>query len=1326
MPEPEKPSKVQPRKRGWFRRCLRWVGLVLLVVAIFHRPLFHAGVRFALIKVAAKYHLKLDVQLSGSIFTNLEIDNLRAAPTGTGPTPVRKIAIDRLRLDYSIPRLIKHGIGEFLHSYEMINAELDFAPVPSKARTGEEKQQTISLAQDLDNLLEQPAAYADHVHIENFNLTVTSGQTVTAIQSFSLLLDQEAVGYLRIARLQVPGIPVWENLSAETSYAKRNFFIKHLVLAPQLILEEINFDASQRAEHKGSVDLKAKLFGGSLHFALRGEQLTKKGKNLPNSYNTSLEIQASDIALDAAASYFGAPKPPVAKLANLDVLFAGEPELPRTWKGHLQTRVEALNFDQTKIDGVDLAATFAAGKADLTGVNIAAGKNDVRLTATVGLPESVNDFPKSDMDANLKIDAPDLASLTGMLPDPFTGSLSGGGSLKLGKGWVNADIMLDAKAVANKTMNIDSANLHLAAVKRIMPAPASPFEDFTTHVSADVAAIRVQDFAIDSVKLDLDTHNDQIALHTLEVHRAENSITAQATYRIPKDLSDAAKAPVDAHFSIQLPKLEEFGVKVSNNPLSGHLTGNGQVKSENGLLNGAIQMDGGDFQLGDFKTGPLTAEINLKDNVATLEKLALQLNATDQIAITGHGDLRAPFPYEASLQFDVRDLSAFQPLLATFGARQSLSGALHLDWTGKGEPASVKPPLAPKLDHSGQLNFALTKGRFEKIDLSEIKIGGLYGPGFVQTTDLRFVTGPTSFTGNLDLHESKLRLKDINLAQGNLTVLTGYVVLPVDLNQPKQLVPMDQRIAANINATNLDIEKLLSSFGQAAPASGTITANLVAGGTLLQPLGHLKIQGRTLKAKAVPTLEPADLDFDLHYSNKELTLATTVRQPQIQPLTIKGQVPLDLESTVKNAKIDPDLPLELQLQLPPSSLAIVPKLTPQVHRIDGTVGLDVRVAGTASKPAISGSAAIDIKAARLENEDAPAIGAFKAQLGFVENTLRFNTFEGEVGGGKFKLGGAVNLARLTEPAFDLHLESSEVLVMRNDSVTVRIGSDIKLNGPLNSASVGGVVYVTHSRFFKEIDILPIALPGRAKPAPKTARTIQTGVSFPKPPLRDWKFDLAIKTKPGDSFLVRGNLASGSVALDLTLGGTGLAPYLEGSVNIEKFKASLPFSTLEVSHGFVYFKKEAPFQPSLDIQADSQTRDYLVHAYVYGEASDPQLQLSSEPPLPYSDIVSLLATGVTKSELSSNTDVLASKAALLAVQELYRKVFHKGQQPPPENKSAIGSFLDRFSVDLGPPKNGTSGQDVITKFKLNEHWDLVGDLTTEEGFTGRLKYLIRFR
>lgn len=1324
MPEPEKPPQAQPRKRGWFRRVLRWFGIFLLLVAIFHRPLFHAGIRLFLIRIAAKQNLKLDVHFSGTIFTNLVVEGVHATPTGAGPSPVNKIDIERVRLDYSLPNLLRHGIGEFLRSYEIHNADLDFAASPSKSQP--EHEQKMALAQDLNNILGQPAAYADRVHIENFNITVRAEKNITEVKGFHLVLNPDAAGYLRVARLNIPGVPLWENLSAETSYTQRNFFIKHLALSPELVIDELNFDASQRAQHKGSMDLKANLFGGTLHLALAGSQLDKKGQNLDKSYDTTLRIEAADISIEAATAYFGVPKPPVARLARLDVLFTGEPEMPRSWKGHANLRVETLAFGATKVDGVELASQFADGQAKVTGVNMAAGKNTVSLTAAIVLPASVNDFPMSDVDATLKLDVPDPAALTAMLPDPLAGTISGGGPIKLGKGWVSTDLTLNANLVSNQKMNFDHTLLRLTANKRLSPAPATPFEDLSSRLTVDVSGVRVQDFGIDSLKLDVETRNELIALHGLEVHRAENSITAQGNYRIPKDLSTAATAPVDAQFAIHVPKLADFGIKVGENILAGRLESEGQVKMENSLLKGHVQLAGGDFQIGDYKSGPLNGTIEIQDSIVKVDPFTLQITPNDQIAITAQADARAPFPYEASVLTDIKDLAALRTLLEAFKVKQALTGNLHLDWSGKGEPATVKPPYAPKLDQTGQLNFALTKGRFDKIDLSEIKLGGLYGPGFAQSTDLRIVTGPTSFTGNLEMKEGKLRLKDIALAQGTLTVLTGYLIVPINLDNPKQIIPLDDRIAANINARDLDLEKLLGSFGQASPATGTISTNLVAGGTLLQPLGHLKFQGRKLKAKAVGALDPADLDLDLHYSNQELNLGATVKQPQIQPLTIKGHVPLDLESTVKNAKIDPTLPLDLQVQLPPSSLAVVPKLTNQVRRIDGTVGLDVRVAGTAEKPVLSGSAALDIKAARLENESVPALGAFKIQLGFKEDTLTFNTFEGELGGGKMKLGGTVKLAKLTEPTFDLRLQADEILVMRNDSITVRADADVKLAGPLAAANVGGTVYVTHSRFFKEIDILPIALPGRAKPAPKTARTMDTGVSFPQPPLRDWKFDLAIKTKPGDSFLIRGNLANGAAAIDLKLAGTGLAPYLEGTVHIEEFKASLPFSTLSVSRGFVYFSKDAPFQPSIDLQADSQARDYLVHAYIYGKASDPQMQLSSEPPLQYSDIVSLLATGVTTAELGNNADVLASKAAMLAVQQLYRKIFLRNKAPSTDKPKDDGNFLDRFQLEMGALDNRTGGQQIISRVRITDALYLIGDLATDEGFTGRVKYLIRFR
>ncbi len=155
----------------------------------------------------------------------------------------------------------------------------------------------------------------------------------------------------------------------------------------------------------------------------------------------------------------------------------------------------------------------------------------------------------------------------------------------------------------------------------------------------------------------------------------------------------------------------------------------------------------------------------------------------------------------------------------------------------------------------------------------------------------------------------------------------------------------------------------------------------------------------------------------------------------------------------------------------------------------------------------------------MDNDNIPAIRAFKARLGFANDTLSFNTFEGEVGGGTFKLGGTIRLPKLNEPVFDLRMQSNEVLVMRNDSITVR--ADARPAARRSARRGGGRAARSSSptaAFSRRSTSCRSPCPAGREPAPSTARTFDTGVSFPQPPLRDWKFDLAIKTRPNDDFL----------------------------------------------------------------------------------------------------------------------------------------------------------------------------------------------------------------
>ena len=116
------------------------------------------------------------------------------------------------------------------------------------------------------------------------------------------------------------------------------------------------------------------------------------------------------------------------------------------------------------------------------------------------------------------------------------------------------------------------------------------------------------------------------------------------------------------------------------------------------------------------------------------------------------------------------------------------------------------------------------------------------------------------------------------------------------------------------------------------------------------------------------------------------------------------------------------------------------------------------------------------------------------------------------------MSGRVTFPRLTEPTLDLQLKAESVLVARNDTLTARADADIKVTGPFLTATVTGNVAMTNSHVLKNIDLIPIGLPGRPAAKPPSSRP---EFSLPDPPLRNWKFDVVIKTK--DPGLIRGNL-----------------------------------------------------------------------------------------------------------------------------------------------------------------------------------------------------------
>ena len=106
---------------------------------------------------------------------------------------------------------------------------------------------------------------------------------------------------------------------------------------------------------------------------------------------------------------------------------------------------------------------------------------------------------------------------------------------------------------------------------------------------------------------------------------------------------------------------------------------------------------------------------------------------------------------------------------------------------------------------------------------------------------------------------------------------------------------------------------------------------------------------------------------------------------------------------------------------------------------------------------------------------------------FRDNALSLDRFGGDLAGGPFTMSGRVTFAKLTQPTLDLQMRAQSVLVARNDTLTDARGRRYQDNAvhllPRRSA---GNVALTDSHILKNIELIPIGLPGRPPPQPPSA------------------------------------------------------------------------------------------------------------------------------------------------------------------------------------------------------------------------------------------------
>jgi autotransporter translocation and assembly factor TamB len=1315
-------SKAQ--RHGHLRRRVM-IGLAVCValLTIFHRPILVAVGRQIALRYAANQDLKIDFRLEGNPFTHLTARNFHAVPIG--PSPIESIDIDQLHVDYDLFGFIRHGISGLFENVEARSARIVLDPSKGPLRAPPPKPQ-----------LKLPRFFPERVRLTDAMLVVRNQPEDFEAEGVDLDLDPRHPSELRIEKLQLPSGDNWSKISGQTSYTNKNLILRDLVLSDQEKLRLLNVDASGIDTNALAIKLEYTIGGGQLSATIVLNE-TK------SSLNAKVNVVAEKIAAGSlnkflllSENYFSG------EIERLALDAAGLIDSPRTWSGTMSLRVRDAHPAQIRFDTAAVEISAGQGRAMLQSADIVQDQNEFQLHGSIDLPAKAEEFGRTPTSLDISGKASDLEQLTAGIPVGLTGSVQFNGKIDIVDANVQVTLGLTGNAVGFSDGIIDKLDATVRASNKIAASSARPglstpgtkpwFAGLRTAMEFTVTGVRYRDYVVDSVEGSMNGSDEVLGLDRLNVKRNQNELNIRGGYRLPEQIGNALSQPVQLDVALNAPEVGDFWVAESPNKITGPLQMTAHVERKQGITDGQVSLSGSNLKMRDLVVQRLNAQSSIANNVIHLNECSATLNNTDFVNATGTFVLQPPHHYNGKMSASVANLAVLEPLLRASGNQNQLAGSFKLDWEGSGNVHVFK--------NNGTLKLVLEKARYGNLQGLQANVDASYSPDGLDVPIIFFATSNMDFNAVARAQGDTLEIDKVELNQvatgrhgatspgraGSERAMPeertnyayGYVSIPFvwrNLGSNAAVIPSSGKVSVTVQSQNLDLKRVAEDLGIKSPISGIVNSRLDASGTIADINARLDVRAVELRNQDWPNMEAGTFELSAQTAQNRLTASGKLQQARIQPLEINASMPFDVTKIVRDRGFPDDTPITAKARLARTSVNFVRQFVPELEQLDGDLALDVDVAGTFGHPVLSGAGDMTVNVARFTNATLPALRSFNARCSFRENVLTLDRFGGDLAGGPFTMSGRVTFVKLTEPTLDLQLRARSVLVARNDTLTVRADADLNTMGPFAAATVKGDVALTDSHVLKNIDLIPIGLPGRPAPQPPAERPQL--FSFASPPLRDWKFDVAIKTK--NPVQIRGNLATGGASTDLKLTGTGVRPELDGVVQLKNVEATLPFSRLQVSSGVLYFDRSDSMNPRIDLQGTSVIRDYTVRVYVYGTLLSPEAIFTSEPPLAQEEIISLIATGSTRQELSSS-NVLAGRAAMLLVQQLYRKVFKKGE--PTETNPVF----NRLDLDLGTVDPRTGQQQATVRFKASDHIVLTGDVGVHGDFRGKVKYLIRFR
>ena len=408
------------------------------------------------------------------------------------------------------------------------------------------------------------------------------------------------------------------------------------------------------------------------------------------------------------------------------------------------------------------------------------------------------------------------------------------------------------------------------------------------------------------------------------------------------------------------------------------------------------------------------------------------------------------------------------------------------------------------------------------------------------------------------------------------------------------------------------------------------------------------------------------------YAGTVMTLDTKLQQSPAATLNVKGRVPTALLSSTGSSSSEP---IDLSIDSTPIDAGLVQGFTTSLTNVTGTLEAHVHVTGSAADPRPDGTITVQNAAFTFEPNGVPytqldgkielqADRVHIDQIRVLDNQRKQLTLTGDLAIHEFQVGG-----------LSIAMKADDFKVIDNEMGNVRVTSDLRLTGQLSAPRLEGDLNVTTG----VVNLDPILnlvgtsaystqpieylTPANAPPALPVSQAPPSAPGVPGFAAIIEAMQVDVRMTVPDDLVIKSNdlraldspISLG--ALNLTLGGNlyvGRTPYdrtrVWGTVNTVRGTYNFQGRQFTILRdGTVRFEGLDELDPELNIRTERVIQAVTTNVDVRGTIKQPQIVLSSVPPLEEADILSLILFNQPINQLGTGEQIsLAQRAQELAV------------------------------------------------------------------------------